>query len=61
MIAAIIICGAVVLYALFRSGDDISYAIGPYEYLEQADTSDGHYLTTLIWLVLGFLIVFILL
>lgn len=61
MIAAIVICGAAVLYALFRSGDDISYAIGPYEYLEQADTSDGHYLTTLIWLVLGFLILFILL
>lgn len=60
MLIAVVVGAVAVTLAMWRSGNDISYAVGDYEYLEQADTSDGHYLRTLALFVVGLLILFFL-
>lgn len=60
MTIAIIIAALAVAVAMWRSGNDISYAVGDYEYLEQADTSNGRHMLTLILFVVGLVILFFL-
>ncbi len=60
MIIGGLIIVVVILYTLFRSSNDISYAVGDYEYLEQADTSNSHYLITFLLLLLCIVIAFLL-
>lgn len=60
MIIGLLIVGAVIVYTLYRSGNDISYAVGEYEYLEQADTSNSHYLITFLLILLCIVLAFLL-
>ena len=60
MIAAIAVAALAVAWAMWRSGNDIADSIGPLDELMEADTSDGHYLTTLVLFVVGLAVLFFL-